>query len=71
MNKKYCEKYETWMYNLGKYNCVDWSKLGVKSGDGKNDSAPYSKFWITYKENDYWCEEKYALPYLENSNGKL
>jgi hypothetical protein len=65
MNKEYCEKRNTTMYDLGNYNQIDWQKLGVKSGDGRNNDAPYAKFWIVQADNHYWCEEKYALPYLE------
>ncbi len=72
MEKRYCDKKELWMYDLGSYTAVDWKKLGLRSGDGKNNDDPYcTNFWITYKDNHYWIEEKYAIPYLEQANGTL
>lgn len=47
------------MYNLGRDNLIDHSFLGMQK-----ENTP--SWFITYKDNQFWCEEKYALPYLKN-----
>ena len=46
------------MYCLGPADKIDHDLLGLKS-----DGRP--SWYIKYKDNTYWCEEKFAKPYIE------